>query len=127
MRYEVPHGGIPLSDCQYFVDQFIESFENTTRRRAQLHPDDPILASILGESAGIQLHSLDQHPKSVPPGPEAPPMESLVSDQPESADLEPETESGNGADQYAKIEIRFVGSSRNCRFTRSVDATSWGA
>jgi Protein of unknown function DUF262/HNH endonuclease len=99
MRYEVPPGGIPPADYQYFVDQFVESFENTTGRRAQLHPDNPLLASTRSQSVvSADAASQSTEPCS-PPSPVAPPWSPPVSDQPESAaDPDQEDESGNSAE-----------------------------
>ena len=48
--YRVPNEGMPISECKYLVSQFIESFENTTEKHSQLHPDDPLIHSLIGLS-----------------------------------------------------------------------------
>jgi len=96
MRYEVPIGGITQPDIKYFIQQFIESYENTTERHAKLHPDavlngnsldssfEPtvIAASIQSmsradlQSATTSSHSLQIEPEN---------SENLIDTQPETA------------------------------------------
>lgn len=66
MRYEVPIGGITQADIKYFIQQFIESYENTTERHAKLDPDavlngNSLEPTVIAASTQSMSHT-DLHP-----------------------------------------------------------------